>query len=134
MTDEHPSNDMKAAGHYTRPTEFRLRTTQQFKHCYDGARAGDEHLLVFAVRNNLDHPRCGVSVSKKHGNAVHRNRRKRLLREAFRLVQHDLPAFDFVLVPRQGTQSTLDDYLKSLRQLAGRLQRKRDARKSSGRR
>lgn len=101
----------------------RLRTTAEFRLCYDaGVRSGDDHLLVFVRHNAAGVSRLGVSVSKKHGNAVARNRKKRLLREAFRLSQHKLPVgVDFVLVPRQRSDSTLADFSQSLVRLAEKL-------------
>lgn len=101
----------------------RLRSPRDFEAVYaERNRRGDRHLLLFARKNELPQTRFGVSVSRKHGNAVKRNRIKRLLREAFRLSQHDLPAgWDFILIPRQNSGATLDDYRRSLVQLAGRL-------------
>ena len=56
---------------------------------------------------------------------MRRGRLKRLLREAFRLQQDDLPAgIDLVLIPRQGSDATLEEFQVSLRNLADKLARK----------
>ena len=107
------------------PADLRLKSSADFQRVYDdGRRAGDAHLLLFALPSPSAVTRAGFSVSRKHGNAVRRNRLKRLLREAFRLNRHRLPAgFDFVLIPRQRDDSTLHDFAASLQTLAGKLQR-----------
>ncbi len=56
-------------------------------------------LRLYAAPNNLNIPRFGVSVGRAIGNAVLRNRLKRLAREVFRLNQHQIPAgYDYILI------------------------------------
>ena len=61
-------------------------------------------VVVYYRRNNLDHCRLGVTVSKKIGSAVKRNRAKRVIFAAFREVLPHLDGnFDFVFVARVRT-------------------------------
>lgn len=119
MSDESPRR-FRLASH------LRLRNASDFERIYAlRQRAGDSHLLIFAATNDLPHSRFGLSVSRKHGNAVQRHRLKRLMREAFRLSQHDLPAgLDLILIPRQGTAAGVDEFCKSLRRLSAKLARR----------
>lgn len=100
--------------------------------------AGDQTLLVFAHDNGLPHARLGLSVSRKVGNAVQRNRWKRLLREAFRMEQQALPAgIDLVAIPRPDAEPSLAALRRSLRALAriaaGKLARARMGGRTSSR-
>src|SRR5436190_22623801 len=72
-------------------------------------------LVIYAKPNNLDHSRLGLSVSRVVGTAPRRNRIKRLLRESFRLMQHDLPrGYDIVIVVRAHEPMILAEYQRAL--------------------
>jgi len=57
-----------------------------------GRRLVGQWVVIEAWQNNGDTPKLGVTVSKRFGKAHQRNRFKRIVREAFRLSQHQLPA------------------------------------------
>ncbi|HSW01617.1 MAG TPA: ribonuclease P protein component [Sedimentisphaerales bacterium] len=82
------------------PKSQRLTSNQQFKSVLDrGRRAGDSLLTLYAAKNESGRARLGVSVGKSSGEAVVRNRLKRLLREAFRRSLDRIPPdFDYVLM------------------------------------
>ena len=61
--------------------------------------ANDKLFRLYIAKNDCGYPRLGITLSKLCGDAVVRNRLKRLLREAFRLNQQRIPVgFDYVLM------------------------------------
>jgi len=84
----------------TLPKNHRLVRNHQFKAVLDRRRrASDALLTVWVAENRCGHARLGVSVGKSCGNAIVRNRLKRLLRETFRLRRGWIPAgYDYVLM------------------------------------
>jgi ribonuclease P protein component len=102
---------------------LRLRTPAEFDRVYQSkVYAADDTLVVNAAASDLAHPRLGLSVSKKVGNAVVRNRWKRLIREAFRLDRELLPTgVDLVVRPQKNAVADLEAIRRSLPALARRV-------------
>lgn len=78
----------------------RLLKRSEFQACYNqGEKNFTKLFLVFVKKAPL--ARIGLAVSKKNGNAVQRNRIKRILREFFRLHFAKLLPYEFVVVPKK---------------------------------
>lgn len=91
----------------------RLHGRRAFKAVFETRCRGYAGPITVYIRlNDKGHPRLGLSISRKVGHAVKRNRLKRLVREAFRLGQHDWPAgnYDIVVVARPHAVATLAEY------------------------
>lgn len=80
--------------------------------------AADQRLTVYIRPNGLDQTRLGMSVTRRVGGAVARNRVKRCLREAFRRGYEQWPlGWDLLCVPKPGIEATVAGYSESLHRL-----------------
>ena len=116
-----------------RPHEH-LRRPVDFRRVYDRRRSvSNDSMIVYACSNDLSYSRLGMSVSRKYGGAVQRNRLRRLYREAYRLTRQPLSiGIDIVLIPRGRDEPKLADLLIALPKLIAEVAKKltRDAAKS----
>jgi len=108
---------------FTFPRRLRLTHDREFQAVFDArVRQGKHPIVVHGRPNELGHCRLGLSVSRKVNAAVRRNRIKRLLREAFRLLQHELPgSYDLVVVARAHEPRDLTWYQEALRECAASI-------------
>ena len=109
----------------TFPAALRVKRGEDFDRAYALRRRRDcGAVIVYGARNGLGVTRLGLSVSRKVGGAVARNRVKRLLREAFRAVQHGLPSgLDLVVVARPHEEWPAERYRAALAESAAELDR-----------
>jgi ribonuclease P protein component len=100
----------------------RLLRPSDFERVFAARRStSNPFLVLYGAANDVSHPRLGIVVSRRVGGAVARNRWKRLLREAFRHAQTELPALDLICVVRAPCPPQLMELQSGLVQLAGRL-------------
>jgi ribonuclease P protein component len=77
----------------------RIRKRKDYLAIYQqGTRGYAKHFIVITKKNSLGIKRLGITVGKKVGNAVKRNRIKRILREFFRLNKSRLSASQDILI------------------------------------
>ncbi|WP_130805446.1 ribonuclease P protein component [Senegalia massiliensis] len=100
-----------------------LKNNREFRRVYDkGKSLSNKYLVIFFIKNGLEYNRVGFSVTKKIGNAVIRNRVKRLIKEAFRLNSEGInQGYDIIFLSRiRCNQATYVDVEKSILNLLKR--------------
>lgn len=85
---------------------YRVKRPQDFQAIFDrGSSVANRRFVVYSLAVARPHFRVGLSVSKKLGNAVTRNRVKRKLRHILMELGPDLECQDFVVIARRGVET-----------------------------
>jgi ribonuclease P protein component len=106
-----------------RGKKFKITRSEEYQRCYKkGSRYSTNHFIIYVFKRAPDHqgPRLGITVTKKVGKAVVRNRIKRLIREAFRLslTNGEKEDIDIVVMAKKG----IDVKSLNLRQIQNELE------------
>ena len=93
-----------------------------FRRLYHTNGFADAYLVLYARKNRSGSNRIGITVSKKLGHAVVRNRTRRRLREVYRLNEEKFqPGWDLVVVARsRAVDAPFDRLTKSYLKLASK--------------
>ena len=108
------------------PKLVRLRKKAEFDRVFTGGVWARNQIVRIAGYRNQDHvTRLGLVVSRRVGNAIARNRWKRLIREAFRLAFSELPNnLDLLVIPIQSNPPPLEAIRRALVRLAAQIDRR----------
>jgi ribonuclease P protein component len=109
----------------------RLKKNEMFRRVFNrGQSVANRQLVLYYLKNHEDDVRIGISVTKKIGHAVVRNRIKRVLKESIRLkLELLVKGYDFVFIVRQAalglSYQELDSSVDHILKRSGLVNRKR---------
>ncbi len=106
--------------------DFSLKKSNEFNSVYkQGKSYVTKHIVMYWKKNEEPYNRIGCTVSKKVGNAVTRNRVKRLMKETYRLNSKNIPkGYDLVFVARvRMKDANYAQVEKTMRYLLGHLKK-----------
>ncbi|MCG3137682.1 MAG: Ribonuclease P protein component [Phycisphaerae bacterium] len=109
---------------YRFPRKFRLIRQTDFSRIYQQrCRQQGQLATIYIAANGLEQCRLGLSVGRRLGGAVVRNRHRRLIREAFRLLRaaQQFPGFDVIVIPHSTQPPTRVEYQDVLQEFLPRL-------------
>ena len=84
-----------------------LKQNREFQRAYKkGQYKAGRYIVVYVVPNKREHNRIGISIGRKFGNSVQRNRVKRLIRESYRSLRPGMAqGYDLVFMVRAAKKS-----------------------------
>jgi len=82
---------------------YKLRKNMEFKKVYSGGKNfWNRNLILYIRKNKLEESRFGVTITKKIGNAVVRNKIKRRIKEIYRLNMYRIKdGYDLIFIPKK---------------------------------
>ncbi|MBZ4683856.1 MAG: ribonuclease protein component [Fusobacteriaceae bacterium] len=88
----------------------KIKKNSEFQNIYSkGKKFYSYYLLMYTLENNLNKKRFGIVVSKKNGNAVCRNRIKRLIRESIRLnLMKFKDNYDYIIIAKKNAGNNIE--------------------------
>lgn len=83
--------------------KFRIRKSMEFKKVYNGGKNyWNRNLILYTRLNKLEESRIGITITKKIGNAVVRNKIRRRIKEIYRLNFYRIKGgYDLVFIPKK---------------------------------
>lgn len=89
----------------------RLRLRNDFKKLFDSkGRSVNSYFVLVFRKNDLEYSRIAVSIKKKFGKAVLRNKLRRQIKEIYRTNKQDFPqGYDFLFIPRKALSNIYKD-------------------------
>lgn len=96
--------------------QYRIKKNVEFQKVFKHGKnvANRQFVIYFLKKEGQANFRIGLSVSKQIGNAVTRNRVKRLIRESFHQLKDDLPkSYDFVVIARKPSAQMTFNHVKT---------------------
>ena len=95
------------SGGKTFPSDSRLLKSEEFRRVREfGRKFHTSHFIIYVDIHNDGGVRMGITVSRKVGNAIKRNRVKRLIREFFRLNRQEIGPSDISIIAKRGLPAT----------------------------
>ncbi len=92
--------------------DLKIRKSSEFKEVFDkGKRLHTEHYTIVCAPNSLGFPRLGLVIGKRCGNALKRNRIKRVLREVFRQNKTLFDSLDILIIGKKNSE--VPDYIRA---------------------
>lgn len=91
-----------------------IKKDRQFRYIYSrGKSFANKRLVIYYIKNNDEKLRVGISISKKVGKAVVRNRLRRLIKENIRLNQNLKSGYSMIFLARVGADDLDFNTMKS---------------------
>ena len=95
----------------------RLKKQSDFDRIFKSGKRAFAQSLTLVYKPSKE-PLMGISVGKRHGKSVQRNRIKRLIREAFRSVEKEIKgAYSIVIVPKVNEEYSFFTFEKHLKEI-----------------